>query len=74
MRQSAGRIPCSIFWFIYFAGSISGYTALNGNMTHESERIWSRAVMTLLKHYPDICLLGLRNAIPNFYQDSWCPG
>jgi len=28
----------------YFAGSISGYTASNGNMTHDSERIWSTAV------------------------------
>jgi len=29
----------------YFAGSVFGYTASNGNMTLESERIWSRAVM-----------------------------
>jgi hypothetical protein len=35
-------------------------------------RIWKAAVMVLSRHYPGICLEGLRRTTKNLNQDNWC--
>jgi hypothetical protein len=42
-------------------------------MTDKLERIWKEAVMVLSRHYPGICLEGLRKTTKNLNQDHLCP-
>jgi hypothetical protein len=67
-----GRPSLSYFSGLFY--DTSSIEITQHQMIDELERLWKEIVMAYLRHYPGICLEGLRKKTKNLTQDSRCLG